>query len=323
MKILGVLIATLWWLAAAGTARAFPHWIAASTTGVIAAISDDDTKLLLFAPGTTSPMHRIDMGGKISFVAISRDGRTAAAGAAGHDPILFAVATGKALFTLDGAGDTVAIAFSPTGDEAATVGADGFLRGWEVATGKMVWPTAVRLPPGLAGRGSAAFSPSGNVIAASNGHLGAIVDAGTGAVVARMPLGFVAGFINAGSEVVLVSPGIAYVDWTLPTVVSALTGKRVRWLDLPPTTSSSRSAIAISDDGSLLAAGDFGATEVVAKAAPGDNPPVPLQHYDHRGWFVFGAAFGNNDTELATTSIDGVLVWDVLNGTQLRRLNTN
>jgi WD40 repeat protein len=131
-----------------------------------------DGKVMVWTLPTDKAAHTITLGKPVRCVAVSVDGKLAAAGGDDKDVQLIDTGTGKVTKKLTGPTDWIqAVAISPDGKFVAAGGHDGKLWMWEAASGKKVFEVLAQQPaakPELLEANvtyAIAFSPDGKQIA--------------------------------------------------------------------------------------------------------------------------------------------------------------
>ncbi|MEU5987998.1 serine/threonine-protein kinase [Spirillospora sp. NPDC047418] len=154
-------------------------------------------------------------------VAVSRDGRTVAAGGLDATITLWDVATGRVLRTIRKTGWVGALAFSPDGASLASSStSSGQLLVWDVATGRL----KVNVRTGEFGLNALAYSPDGRTIAGANPDA-RLFDAATGRTRASFDLG------HSGVNAVAFSPDGGTVAVGVDGYYKKPPGRTVQLLD--------------------------------------------------------------------------------------------
>jgi WD40 repeat protein len=143
-----------------------------AAAGAVLLTGSTDGKVLVWNLPADKAAHTIDLKVPVRAVAVSADGKLAAACGDSNDVHLIDPSAGKTTKKLEGAKDWMqAAAFSPDGKFVAAGGHDGKLWLWESATGKKVFDVLAQSPPKAKEEPatnvvhSLAFSPDGKQIA--------------------------------------------------------------------------------------------------------------------------------------------------------------
>jgi WD40 repeat protein/serine/threonine protein kinase len=290
--------------------------------------------------------------GWVYSVAVSPDDRLIASAGGGNpywntqspeaikpgEVILWDAATGERIRTINGHGNSVScVVFSPDGTKLATGGPDpdGAPRVWDVATGREL--RRVEHQPASLGEGNfpvmngghLAWSPDGRrlAISAAEGNVVTIRAIDGGQDVQIYPGRSTIAVPTQGSFPVIGTTQILFSNdgqrlickhlrdsqCAAIKVWDSLTGK-----ELPPLEGYGAMAngMAISPEGKLLAAADFGSVIKVWDLTSGRLQRTLVGHQD----IVLGLAFSPNSVHLASGSGDcTVRVWDINRGDEVRR----
>jgi WD40 repeat protein len=152
-----------------GWASGWPLCAALSHDGGRVVAGDQNGRVRLWeVVGGAQPRVFTGAAAIVTSVAISRDGRRFASGGSSYRPVvnLWDTATGETLHTFElNAGSVTALDFSPSGDSLLVGWEDGYLRIYDVGTGKLereiVTPAAFL--------NAAVFSPDGRHLLAGEG----------------------------------------------------------------------------------------------------------------------------------------------------------
>lgn len=210
-------------------------------------------------------------------------------------------------------GGSPGVAYSPDGRRLASIGVDGTAKVWDIAAGELVH--SLSGGPDTVGY-DIAFSPDGNLLAASWLSQVLIWDAVSGDLLLRLP-GQVVGM--GTTDRLAFSPNsarlaVANVDGQ-PKVFDAASGRDLLAL---AGHEGVPDGLAFSPDGQRLATGDSAGVVKIWDAATGEE----LTTLQHGGW-VHGLAFSPNGRNLAAAGEDGrLVVWDTESGAVVLNLPT-
>jgi len=319
---------------------------------ILASGSRDDTIKLWDVAGGRELRTLSGHSGDVWSVAFSPDGKMLASGSSDHTVKLWDVASGRELRTLSGHTDDVrSVAFSPDGKMLASGSDDKTIKLWDVANGG----DPRTLSGHTAGVRSVAFSPDGTVLAsggqdntlklwgvASGQELGTgvvhrdwvnsvafsrdgkMLASGSGDDTIKLwdmasgrALHTLTGHTYAVDSVAFSPDGKVLASGSVDNTIKlwdVASGRELRTLrGLTHWVNS----VAFSPDGKVLAAGSNDATIKLWDMASGRELPALSGHaYD-----VEHVAFSPDGKVLAAGSLDGVKLWDMVNGGDPRTLS--
>ena len=248
---------------------------------------------------------RLQMGARVSSLALSQDGRWLAAGAA--DPVgrVWDAYSGKEVAHLVHESNVTALAFSPDGQSLVSGEMNGTVRVWETQSGR----ERVHLD-GVGAIWAVAFSPDGTRVAAAGENGGVwLWDAVSGKQLAHMAqAGAVYSLHFSPDGARLLSAG----QDRLAHLWDGRSGKELSTL----TNSSEMWVADFSPDGHLIVTAGWDGAVRVWDASSGEERSHMLLNDNVRA-----VAFNPDGVWLATASDDGTArVWDVENGRELARM---
>lgn len=286
---------TLWDLAAGVPLLSLTHqspvWAAAiSADGSHLASVSEDGRLRLWSLSASNPVLSVPGQTYLWTVDLSPDGTLLAAGDTDGTVRTYELARGTLRHTLRGHRDIVgAVTFSPDGTTLASCGFDGTVRLWDVAAGRQV-----RMLNGHRGFvRNVAWSPDGRRLASAGSDATVRVwDAHTGVELAAVPARSLVRSVTFGPDGAwLAAAGDAPVvqRWAGTTPLP----------DLPVGTSP-LSGLALSPDGTTLAAGDERGQVVLFDVASGREQGRRKLHHG----FVYTLRFSSDGRHLASAGDD-------------------
>jgi RNA polymerase sigma factor (sigma-70 family) len=274
-----------------------------------------DGTVRVWETATGAEVRRLSTPGTSAFSqSLSPDGRTLAA-ATDRGIQVYDLSTGKEAGQFQGRPHaTLAIAYAPDGKMLASAGrSDGFIRLWDLATGKGLPPPGTRHTNGPL---SLAFAPNGSILASGGeyDHTICLWDLATrkelrrwpahGSVKTPGPHGIIAlAFAPDGKTLASIGLDNTVCIW------ETATGKQRSTLSGGgPRAFYGGGPLAFSPDGKTLATSPGDGTVRLWEVLTGAERS---RFAGHRGW-VLKLAFSPNGKQLASASNDTtVLIWDV------------